>query len=229
MLDFAHRPAAISFTDVASSLVPADDKYSQGHLFVRQPCSLQIIQLVEEDAPPPREPISASMAASSYWSSEYSSSACTDDEDEDEDEDCSSYCSSDLSMEHADDPAQQSAGADSPAPVATDVRMKRILAWREDFYAQAGASLSGASLPSLKRKADSSEQGDVDSLSHSSKRWRSDTSLYSSINTSVTSLGMHSCPACDAFFDTTQGLRQHGLDAESSNAVCSAAVAYEFE
>ncbi|EAU89976.2 hypothetical protein CC1G_05892 [Coprinopsis cinerea okayama7 len=215
-----------------------DDKYSSGHLFVQQPYSLQIIQLTEEPAPPPRKisSYSSSMASSSsqsYWSSSaYTSSACSDDDDDEDedDEDCSSYCSSDLPPEDcdmaADDDSRPSSSVASPDTYS--LRMKRILAWREDFYAQIGASLSETSLPSLKRKLEV-DQDEEDSISQSSKRSRSDSSNYSRTSTSVTSLGMHSCPACDAFFDTQQSLRQHGLDAKADNEACSAAVEYEFE
>jgi hypothetical protein len=45
---------------------------------------------------------------------------------------------------------------------------------------------------------------------------------------SSSSLCMHSCPACDSFFDTPQSLRQHGLDAQANEACC-VAVQYAFE
>jgi hypothetical protein len=58
--------------------------------------------------------------------------------------------------------------------------------------------------------------------SQSSKRSRSVAP------SSVSSLGLHSCPACDASFDTEQSLRQHGTDA-TANEACSVAVEYAFE
>ncbi|TFK20241.1 hypothetical protein FA15DRAFT_682633 [Coprinopsis marcescibilis] len=198
-----------------------EHKCPTGHVFVRQPYSLQIIQLVEEPAPPPRKLSAgssiASDSASSYWSSDCSESAM-EDEDEEEEQSCSSYCSSDLAPEQPPTERVQS---------STDtysLRLKRILAWREDFYAHADALLSESSLPSLKRKFQVDED---DNVSHSSKRSRSQAS--SQGESSVSSLGMHSCPACDAFFDTQQSLRQHGLDAKANNEACSAAVEYEFE
>ena len=61
-----------------------------------------------------------------------------------------------------------------------------------------------------------------DNKSQSSKRSRSVAP------SSVSSLGLHSCPACDASFDTEQSLRRHATDA-SANEACSAAVEYAFE
>lgn len=58
--------------------------------------------------------------------------------------------------------------------------------------------------------------------SQSSKRSRSVAP------SSVSSLGLHSCPACDACFDTEQSLRRHATDA-TANEACSAAVEYAFE
>ncbi|KAH6887218.1 hypothetical protein BKA70DRAFT_1236308 [Coprinopsis sp. MPI-PUGE-AT-0042] len=234
-------PATISLTDVTSSLCIDDvsvvDKTASSQVFVRQPSygGLQIIQLEEEPAPPPRLlPSSSSLASSesesasgrSYWSSSYySESRCSDDEDDEEEledgEDMEEYCSSEEDMD--DEEAMDVDGQKEMGSEMDGSRMKRILAWRADFYAQADASLSESSL--LKRKF---EEEDDEVSSQSSKRSRRSTA--SSASTSPSSLGMHACPACDTSFDTQHGLRQHGLDAAAStNEACCTAVEYEFE
>lgn len=149
---------AIMFPSSSSDLVHAIDcdlKQSPGHLFVRQPHTIQIIQLVEGPPPPPR-PIESVIQTSSAGSS--SASSCPTSSDED----CSSYCSSVITPDHS-------------APVQwTDdtysTRMKRVHAWRDGFVKAtstcpvSGACASPAALcplsdappepraPSLKRK-----------------------------------------------------------------------------
>ncbi|KAM6496669.1 hypothetical protein JOM56_007142 [Amanita muscaria] len=192
-----------------------DDKNpTHGYVYYKQPYSLQIIQLVECSAPPPRQILSApsdGISAASSSSSSYDSSECTSEEDEI----CSSYCSSDLPPEEFEDPIVDV--HNSPAPEIGDVRMKRVLAWRENFSSAMSAALFDSA--PLKRKFPGDHDED-DTMSRSSKRSRlSDES----------SIREHSCPACDASFPTRQSLRQHGLDAAKSNEACSVAVEYAFE
>ncbi|KAF9451165.1 hypothetical protein P691DRAFT_663864 [Macrolepiota fuliginosa MF-IS2] len=191
------------------------DKYDDSLVYVHQPHTVQIIQLVE-GPPPPRNLPSFIDSSSSYVSSSACSDSWYDDgdddvEEEEEEEVCESYCSSEEEEVH-DQPT-------SPTDTYS-LRMKRILAWRENFSAHLSATLSEPTLPSsLKRKLSLDED---DMASQSSKRSRS------LAPSSVSSLGLHSCPACDASFDTEQSLRQHGTDA-TANEACSAAVEYAFE
>lgn len=126
-----------------------DDKFPSPHFYVRQPHCVQIIQLVEADAPPPPKVSSvidsSSWASSSYYSSEYSESAASEEDEDDEDEACTSYCSSDASPEELE--ASTSEHSKSSSVESSDtysLRIKRILAWREDFYSQAQSAISGA-------------------------------------------------------------------------------------
>ena len=87
--------------------------------------------------------------SSYYDSTEYSSSDDDDDDEEDEMEDedeelCSSYCSSD--EEELVECPESSSQAFVRPPLSTesdDIRMKRILAWRENFSAAMSATFSG--------------------------------------------------------------------------------------
>ncbi|KAG6902496.1 hypothetical protein C0995_016073 [Termitomyces sp. Mi166 len=221
MFDYAPMliPLSLSASD-ARNHASVDNKYPSQHLLLRQPYTVQIIQLVEGPPPPPRNKISSAIEdTSDYYSSSYSSSA--EDDDDDNESACSSYCSSDIS------PEQSEFSMDEPPDSLelsheTFSTTKRILAWRENFSAHMSATASEVSLPStLKRKISL----EPDTMSRSSKRSRSQASQG---DASVLSLGMHSCPACDASFMTLQSLRQHGHDAKANEA-CSVAVEYAFE
>ncbi|TFK39541.1 hypothetical protein BDQ12DRAFT_603704 [Crucibulum laeve] len=207
---------------------PSQDKVASSHLYLRQPHTVQIIQLVEGPPPPPRrmgsviEDSSASSSSSCDYSSEYSESAVSDEEESV----CSSYCSSASPEEELEFPSKldSSALSTEAASDTFNVRMKRILVWRENFDADLSATLSDSafsSSPSLKRKINSDED-DEDNVSHSSKRSRSQSPA------SDSSLGALSCPACDASFFTHQSLRQHGRDGKANEACC-VAVEYAFE
>ncbi|KAF8904983.1 hypothetical protein CPB85DRAFT_932989 [Mucidula mucida] len=176
--------------------------------------SVQIIQLVECTPPPPRR---ASSFASS-GSSPYTSSS--EDDDESLYDEMEEYCSSD---EDEDGPEL--------ADAAEGLRMKRILAWRENF---SSTFLGGTYIPqlivvlltstldlsspcTLKRKPDTADCH-ITLSAPSSKRPRSQTSHTSS------TLSALSCPACDGFFDTHDGLREH-----AQSEACAVAVQYAFE
>ncbi|KAG8220777.1 hypothetical protein J3R82DRAFT_2209 [Butyriboletus roseoflavus] len=111
-------------------------KPNTGHLYLRQPHTIQIIQLVE--ATPPPRPISSVIQSTSVASSS-SSSASSYPYTSDSDEDCSSYCSSMVT------PDKSSHDRD-PVPWTDDTyntRMKRVHAWRDGFVkATCGTSLS---------------------------------------------------------------------------------------
>lgn len=126
-------------------IVDVHPKLSSPHLYYRQPHTVQIIQLVECDAPPPRlgSPINDSSASSSS-SNDYSSDDSESLED-DEESACSSYCSSDLPPEETDaaESEHKQAYRAEASTETYSIRMKRILAWRENFSAQLSATLEG--------------------------------------------------------------------------------------
>jgi hypothetical protein len=105
----------------------------------QQQHTVQIIQLVEGPPPPPRNLASAFDESSSHVSSSAFSEDWDDDDDaqeeEQEEEVCESYCSSE----------EQEAARDQPTSTSDtySLRMKRILAWRENFSAHLSAMLSG--------------------------------------------------------------------------------------
>lgn len=119
---------------------PFDDKDNLNALYIRQPYSHQVIQLVE-CAPPPREPyqpsrISSYVASSSSESSSSSSSSApmSSSPDEDESESISSYCSSEQDAGSAPLPPSPPASRDPTIDDTYRVRMKRIHAWRDTLH-----------------------------------------------------------------------------------------------
>ena len=220
--------APLSLAAAPLALPSHDPKLSPTAVYYREQHTVQIIELVECSAPPPRNIASVinDSAYSSSYSSDYSSEGSDEDSEDSEDEEAAtSYCSSDLPPEHPDAP---SAGDDvSPRiELASECysSIKRILAWRENFSNDFSAAFETSSPPSLKRKM--ALDDDDDSTSHTSKRSR--RSQASQGNASIISLDTHPCPACDASFATRQDLRQHGRHAQANEA-CSAAVEYAFE
>lgn len=129
-----------------TSLCPvfSDDKPNTNALYIRQPCALQVIQLVE-CSPPPRQPYTPSRISSYVDSSDASSSSSSSapmssspDEDESESESPESYCSSDA----ASSPLAPSPPA-SRDPTVDDtfrIRMKRIHAWRDTLHPERQSS-----------------------------------------------------------------------------------------
>ena len=116
-------------------------KFSPTHVYYRQQHTVQIIELVECTAPPPRN--IASVIHDSDYSSSYSSSDDDDDSDQ-EDEAATSYCSSDVPPEPSDS-APISSGGPPPIELASDSysSTKRILAWRENFANDFGTAFTG--------------------------------------------------------------------------------------
>ncbi|KAG6918176.1 hypothetical protein DXG01_016161 [Tephrocybe rancida] len=224
MLDFAPMllPLALSSSDAHSNNA-YDDKYPSPHLYLRQQHTVQIIQLVE-GPPPPSRNISSVIdeTSSAYYSSSYTSSSSSSAEDEDEESVCESYCSSDMPPEQSDSPLDEEPSDSLELSHETFSTTKRILAWRQNFSAHMSSTEVSLS-SSLKRKINLEDCDDT--MSRSSKRSRSQVSQG---DTSVLSLDMHPCPACDASFMTRQSLRQHGHDAKSNEACC-VAVEYAFE
>ncbi|KAJ3905928.1 hypothetical protein F5879DRAFT_695949 [Lentinula edodes] len=240
MLDFPQSvamfaPSSLHTVDVVDDV---DRKFNATHLYYK-PHAVQIIQLVE-CSPPARILSPESFASSSGASSSY----CSEEESE-----CSSYCSSVEPLAEKSSPAFVH---DEPSSLSEtyNIRMKRILAWREDFSSHLSTTMSGESgtvhswveheahyffrsvdptiSSSLKRKMPvNSDDNDV--ISHTSKRSRSHSSRGEGRNR-CSSLSALSCPACDASFDTHKDLRQHGYDARvGANEACLVAVDYAFE
>ncbi|EIM80396.1 uncharacterized protein STEHIDRAFT_150588 [Stereum hirsutum FP-91666 SS1] len=216
---------------------PFDDKDNLNALYIRQPYSHQVIQLVE-CAPPPREPyqpsrISSYVASSSSESSSSSSSSSapmSSSPDEDESESISSYCSSEQDAGSAPLPPSPPASRDPTIDDTYRVRMKRIHAWRDALHPDDPSLLSTESplCPSRKRKVADDSDDDSHDESYPDTIPSSPRKLARSV-TSSRSLGTHSCPACDAHFASPQGLRLHGRSSSSANDACRIAVEYGFE
>ncbi|KAI0642406.1 hypothetical protein C8Q79DRAFT_1013679 [Trametes meyenii] len=200
------------------------------HLYLHPQRTVEVIQLIEVPAPPPRSHPYTSVASSSFVSSSCDSS---DDDSEEDESVCSSYCSS----EEEQEPSQ--------APVYDDTyktRLNRVLAWRDGFEKaidgdvqlrappSSPVSSPPASSSSLKRKADSDVEfdSDDDTSSQSSKRSRRSLPPQERIPWQQRRLSAHSCPACDAGFATLQSLQQHGKESAVNDA-CREAVEYGFE
>lgn len=227
MLDLPHTMAV--FASSAFTVDDVDAKFNATHLDGK-PQAVQIIQLVE-CSPPPRRIISESLYSSSASSSYYS--------EEEEQSECSSYCSS-LESEPEPEAEQPSPELVYTAPSTYNLRMKRILAWRQDFSSHLSATLSNEHDSSISHSLKRKMAAHDDVLSHTSKRSRSQSSRAQAASncsssraeaaSSCSSLGALSCPACDASFDTRQDLRQHGHDARvGANEACFVAVDYAFE
>lgn len=223
-------------------------KPNTGHLYLCQPHTIQIIQLVEA-TPPPRCISSVIRSSSLASDSDSSDSNSSYPSTSDSDEDCTSYCSSIITPDDSSHDRE-------PIPWTDDTystRMKRVHAWR-DAFVKATCTLSGASIApaspppsdalpdarstSLKRKSNP-HQTDDDTVrpfslarsrrplirpqvSHTSKRSRSRDGH------SISRLTGHPCPACDTLFPSRSSLRKHGHSPDIPEA-CRIAVEYNFE
>ncbi|KAI6139668.1 hypothetical protein BKA82DRAFT_1007401 [Pisolithus tinctorius] len=207
MLDIS-QPRMLHPSSSPSSLGPSplhdmlalDSKVPSGHLYVREPHAIQIIQLVEASPPPPHN-ISSVIQSTSAGSSYPSTS-------ESEEEECSSYCSSVVTP---DDSSQDR----EPIPWTDDtydVRMKRVHLWR-DSVTDASSSCSSP----LKRKLNLHHTDDDNSSCYPSKR------PYTTSRSSG-----YICPACDVPFLSQPSLHLHACMPPASEA-CRAAVNYHFE
>lgn len=139
-------PLSDASSDILLRSLPPQQKFSPGHVYLRQQHTVQVIELVEGPPPPPRRITSvindSSVAASSSCddsSSEDSASLST------EEPSCSSYCSSDMPLEHLESPQSHEQTRAESSTETYSVRMKRILAWRENFSSSIGATFSGRS------------------------------------------------------------------------------------
>ena len=129
---------------------PSKDYLSQPTLYVRQPCSLQIIQLVECSPPPPQQnKYSPSRLSSSSSSSSYSDSHS----------DGSAYDSSSESLSAASSYCSSAEDSAPPVPPSLDnrdpsvddtyhTRQRRVSLWRDAVYSKnVVVATSGSSLP----------------------------------------------------------------------------------
>ncbi|KAH8103923.1 hypothetical protein BXZ70DRAFT_672571 [Cristinia sonorae] len=217
-----------------------------GPLYLRQQRTVEVIQLIEVEAPPPQQPASdfASSSASSSSSScssgseSAASETCETSESEESESVCTSYCSSDeeemkeRKIMFYDD--------------TYGTRLNRVLAWRDSFAKSMGIADTSSYTPLSalqKRKVDYREDpfDDDSSSSHSSKRSRSHSPEPEPQQQhqllppprhmnpwTHRRLSAHSCPACDESFTTRQHLQQHGQDTRLSDA-CRVAVEYGLE
>ena len=124
----------------SDDIYPAAKDYIPQPLYVRQPCSLQIIQLVECSPPPPQQKYISSRLSSSFYSDSQSDGSAYDSSSSSL-SDGSSYCSS----------AEQSASAVPPSfedrdPSVDDTyrtRQRRVSLWRDAVYSKNVAASGG--------------------------------------------------------------------------------------
>lgn len=137
------HPSSASSSSFGHMLDRDPLKPTSAHLYVCQPHTIQIIQLVE--APPPPRRISSVIQSTSAGSSSASASSCPSTSDSEED--CSSYCSSVVTPDNSSHDRE-------PVPWTDDTyntRMKRVHAWRDGFVK--ATSLLAPTSP-MKRKTD---------------------------------------------------------------------------
>ncbi|KZT25180.1 hypothetical protein NEOLEDRAFT_1133961 [Neolentinus lepideus HHB14362 ss-1] len=196
-----------------------DNKHSahDGHVFLRRQYTVEIVQL--EEVPPPSPQSSSSSSPSESSSSYYDES----DDDEDEESACTSYCSSDCPMGE-DSPETNESAAGGYADDTFSIRMTRIHAWRETFTKEAVsgiAPLAPSQPVSWREDPDASGEEVKTSCSEPQR-------VYVQQKGRLSTFSLHSCPACDAPFDTPQSLRRHGRGPQADEA-CRIAVEYDFE
>ncbi|KAH9967431.1 hypothetical protein BC827DRAFT_1305322 [Russula dissimulans] len=197
----------------SDDLYPPSIDYVSQSLCARQPCSLQIIQLVECSPPPPQHKYSPSSISSSSYSdsddSAYDSSSSSPSLSAG-----SSYCSS------AEDSAPLAPPSfdnrDSSIDDTYRTRQRRVSLWRDAVcsvlpYSRIQSNPARPASPSQKRKTPDSDLANNDSISPRS------------------TLSAHSCPACDEDFSSPLSLRQHASASKNANEACRIAVEYGFE
>lgn len=127
----------IMFSD---DIYPAAKDYIPQPLYVRQPCSIQIIQLVECSPPPPQQKYISSRLSSSFYSDSQSDGSAYDSSSSSL-PDGSSYCSS--AEESA--PAVPSSFEDRDPSVDDTyrTRQRRVSQWRDAVYSKNDAASGG--------------------------------------------------------------------------------------
>lgn len=169
-------------------IYPASKDYVPQSLYLRQPCSLQIIQLVECSPPPPQQKYTPSRISSSSCSDSHSDSSAYDSSSPSL-SDGSSYCSS---AEGSAAPVRPSFNDSDPSFDDTyRTRQRRVSLWRDavhskndaasgSFFTPTGSPLSASyasnvarpASPSQKRKTPDGDLRDSDSIV-SSSHWAS--------------------------------------------------------
>jgi len=208
----------IMFNDDIIYPPPSTKDYIPQPLYVRQPYSLQIIQLVECSPPPPQQ---------KYQPSRISSSSYSDSES-----DTSAYDSSSSSLSAGSSYCSSAQASAAPVPLSFDnrdpsvddtyrTRQRRVSLWRDAVHSKNVANSARPASPSQKRKCP--DGGDL--LANSD----SVTSHAPPRKSPRSTLSAHSCPACDEDFSSPLGLRQHASANRNANEACRIAVEYGFE
>ncbi|KAH9990607.1 hypothetical protein BJV77DRAFT_1068840 [Russula vinacea] len=212
---------------------PSTKDYMSQPLYVRQPCSLQIIQLVECSPPPQPQ--------HKYSPSRLSSSASPYSDSNDEDSSSSAYDSSSSSVSAASSYCSSAEDSAPPVPPSLDnrdpslddtyhTRQRRVSLWRDAVYSKDVATSSARpASPSPKRKTpDGGDLAGCDSVV--SPFPLLGTSSHTPPRKSTRSTpSAHSCPACDEDFSSPLSLRQHASPSRNANEACRIAVEYGFE
>ncbi|KAH9992738.1 hypothetical protein BJV74DRAFT_884577 [Russula compacta] len=200
----------------SDDIYPPSKDYMPQPLYVRQPCSLQIIQLVECSPPPPQQKYTPSRISSSSYSDSVSDTSSAYDSSSSSLSAASSYCSS-----AEDSAAPVPPSFDNRDPSVDDTyrtRQRRVSLWRDAVYSKNVANSVRPASPSQKRKTPDGDLTNSDSVaSHTPRKSPRST------------LSAHSCPACDEDFSSPFSLRQHASTSRSANEACRIAVEYGFE
>ncbi|KAI0306025.1 hypothetical protein B0F90DRAFT_1666151 [Multifurca ochricompacta] len=202
----------------SDDIYPTSSKdYIPQPLYVRQPCSLQIIQLVECSPPPPRQKYTPSRISSSSYSDSQSNDSAYDTSSSSL-SDGSSYCSS----VEGDTPLVPPSFDDRDPSVDDTyrIRQRRVSLWRDAVYSKNVTTFARPTSPCQKRKT---PDGDLTNINNDS------VATHIPRKSPLSTLSAHSCPACDEDFSSPLGLRQHASTSKSANEACRIAVEYGFE
>ncbi|KAH9026365.1 hypothetical protein EDB85DRAFT_2149205 [Lactarius pseudohatsudake] len=198
----------------SDDIYPTAKDYIPQPLYVRQPCSLQIIQLVECSPPPPQQKYIQSRLSSSFYSDSQSDGSAYDSSSSSL-SDGSSYCSS------AELSAPVPPSFEDRDPSVDDTyrtRLRRVSLWRDTVYSKNDAASARPASPCQKRKTPDGDLVNCDPLaSHTPRKSPRST------------LSAHSCPACDEDFASSHSLKQHASASKNANEACRIAVEYGFE
>ncbi|KAH9066538.1 hypothetical protein EDB87DRAFT_1553328 [Lactarius vividus] len=207
----------------SDDIYPTAKDYIPQPLYVRQPCSLQIIQLVECSPPPPQQKYIQSRLSSSFYSDSQSDGSAYDSSSSSL-SDGSSYCSSaELSA-----PAPPSFEDRDPSVDDTyRTRLRRVSLWRDAVYSKNDAASARPASPYQKRKTPDSDLVNSDPLVSASIYMNS--ASHTPRKSPRSTLSAHSCPACDEDFASSHSLRQHASASKNANEACRIAVEYGFE
>jgi hypothetical protein len=122
----------------SDDIYPAAKDYLSQPLYVRQPCSLQIIQLVECSPPPPQQKYISSRLSSSFYSDSQSDSSAYDSSSSSQ-SDGTSYCSSDEQSNPAGPPSIED--RDPSVDDTYRTRQRRVSLWRDAVCTKNDAAL----------------------------------------------------------------------------------------